>query len=51
MKAELFNELVASVREGGKVMRGEAKPSRIFIIKKHKVKKIHSKDKHSRRLV
>ncbi len=30
MKAELFEELAASVREGGAVLRGRRKPSRAF---------------------
>jgi putative transcriptional regulator len=32
MKDELFTELVASVREGGAIMRGEQKPSRSFVV-------------------
>jgi len=42
MKDELFNELVASVREGGKILRGKAKPSREFTIEAPDVKKIRS---------
>lgn len=30
MNDELFAELVESVREGGAILRGEAKPSRVF---------------------
>ena len=30
MKKELFDELVKSVREGGAILRGEIKPSRVF---------------------
>ena len=30
MKDELFNELMESVRQGGAILRGEAKPSRAF---------------------
>lgn len=30
MKDELFHELVASVREGGAILRGETQPSRAF---------------------
>jgi len=30
MKKELFEELLESVKQGGKIMRGEIKPSRIF---------------------
>ena len=40
MKDKLFNELVASVREGGKVLRGKAKPARKFVIEAPDVKKI-----------
>ena len=32
MKDELFNELVASVREGGKILRGKTKPARKFVV-------------------
>ena len=32
MKDELFNELVASVREGEKILRGKAKASRTFVV-------------------
>ncbi len=30
MKEEDFQELLASVREGGAILRGEAQPSRVF---------------------
>lgn len=30
MRKELFDELVESVKQGGAIMRGEAKPSRAF---------------------
>ena len=30
MKDELFNELMASVRQGGAILRGETEPSRAF---------------------
>ncbi|MBI4787083.1 MAG: helix-turn-helix domain-containing protein [Chloroflexi bacterium] len=40
MKAELYNELVASVREGGAVLRGEATPSRQFTIDETDIKRI-----------
>jgi hypothetical protein len=40
MKDELFNKLVASIREGGKILRGKAKPSRKFIIKTQNVKSV-----------
>ena len=42
MKDELFNELVASVREGGKILRGENKPARNFTVEAPDVKKIRS---------
>src|SRR5688572_20584783 len=32
MKDELFNDLLASVREGGAILRGEVKPSRSFAV-------------------
>jgi putative transcriptional regulator len=47
MKAELFDELIASVREGGKILRGKAKPSRSFTIEVPDVKKIRSNYKLS----
>jgi putative transcriptional regulator len=40
MKDELFDELVASVREGGAILRGEAAPSRKFAVTKTDVKRI-----------
>jgi putative transcriptional regulator len=42
MKDEQFNELVASVREGGKILRGENAPARTFTIDVPDVKKIRS---------
>jgi putative transcriptional regulator len=47
MKDELFNELVTSVREGGKILRGKAKPARKFVIETPDVKKIRSNYKLS----
>ncbi|MCL4529042.1 MAG: type II toxin-antitoxin system MqsA family antitoxin [Chloroflexi bacterium] len=47
MKDELFNELIASVREGGKILRGKAKPARKFVIEAPNVKKIRSSYKLS----
>jgi hypothetical protein len=32
MKAELFAELLKSVREGGAILRGEKAPSRAFVV-------------------
>jgi putative transcriptional regulator len=42
MKDELFKELAISVREGGKILRGKAKPSREFIVEAPDVKEIRS---------
>jgi len=47
MKDELFNELVASVREGGRILRGKAKSSRKFVIEAPNVRKIRSNYKLS----
>jgi putative transcriptional regulator len=47
MKDELFDELIASVREGGKILRGKAKPSRSFVIEVPDVKKIRANYKLS----
>ncbi|NJC99020.1 MAG: transcriptional regulator [Anaerolineales bacterium] len=47
MKDELFDELVASVREGGKILRGKAKPSRSYEIEVPDVKEIRSNYKLS----
>lgn len=42
MKEELFNELVASIREGGAILRGKAKPSRSFKITAPNIKRIRA---------
>ena len=34
MREELFKQLVASVREGGAILRGETAPSRKFVVDK-----------------
>lgn len=47
MKDELFDELIASVREGGKIMRGKSKPSRAFKVDAPDVKMIRSNYKLS----
>ena len=47
MKDELFNELVSSVREGGKILRGKTSPSRKFVIEAPDVKKIRANYKLS----
>lgn len=43
MKEELFDQLVASVREAGKILRGAAPPSRSFIVEAPPVKPIRTK--------
>ena len=42
MKQDLFDELVASVREGGAILRGEAAPSRVFDVGGPDVKRIRT---------
>ena len=43
MKDELFEELVASVREGGAILRGQKKPARVFVVDGPDVKEIRSR--------
>jgi len=40
MKSKLFDKLVASVCEGGAILRGEANPSRALAINGRQVKRI-----------
>lgn len=47
MKDELFEELVASVREGGAILRGEVTPARKFIMVGPDVKRIRANYKLS----
>ncbi len=42
MKDKLFDELVASVREGATILRGEAAPSRAFVVDGPRVKRIRA---------
>jgi len=42
VKEELFEELFASVREGGAILRGETAPSRKFVVDKTDVKRIRA---------
>lgn len=42
MKEELFNELLASVKEGGAILRDELVPSRIFVVEGPNVKNIRA---------
>jgi len=43
MKKQLFDELVSSIREAGKIHRGEAEPSRRFVFEPEDVRKIRAK--------
>ena len=47
MKQEDFDELLGSVREAGKILRGEAKPSREFSFTAEDVQSIRKKLKKS----
>ncbi len=40
MKKELFEELIESVRQGGRILRGERKASRTFRLPEPDVRKI-----------
>jgi putative transcriptional regulator len=40
MKKEIFEELLESVRQGGQVLRGERKPSRVFVAAEPNARKI-----------
>jgi len=42
MREDLFNELVASVREGGVILQGEKAPARAFAIDGPNVKRIRA---------
>jgi putative transcriptional regulator len=43
MKDELFSELVASIKEGGSILRGDTPPARIFQIQPLDIKQIRDK--------
>ena len=43
MKKDMFDELMESVREGGKILRGEAKPSRTFEVREPDVAAIRER--------
>jgi putative transcriptional regulator len=43
MREELFAELVASVREGGAILRGEVAPARRTVVEKLDVKKLRER--------
>jgi putative transcriptional regulator len=42
MKDQLFDELVASVREGGAILRGDAEPSRAFVVDGPHIKQLRA---------
>ena len=43
MKKELFNDLIESIREGGEILRGNKKPSRIYNFPADDIKEIREK--------
>ena len=43
MKKELFAELIESIKQGGKILKGRAKPKRAFKYDKLDVKKIRQR--------
>ena len=43
MKKAMFNELVESIKEAGRIHRGEAKPSRTFLFEPEDVRQIREK--------
>ncbi|NLX07614.1 MAG: helix-turn-helix domain-containing protein [Phycisphaerae bacterium] len=43
MKEELFNELVESIKEAGKIRKGSAKPARVFRYRGADIKRIRSR--------
>ena len=43
MKKELFEDLVASIKEAGKIHRGETKASRRFVFQPEEVREIREK--------
>ncbi|MGH2525066.1 MAG: helix-turn-helix domain-containing protein, partial [Anaerolineales bacterium] len=42
MKDRLFDQLIASVRQGGAILRGEAPPSRAFVVDGPDVKRLRA---------
>ena len=43
MKKENFDRLLESIRQAGKIQRGEMSPSRIFILEDDEIKRIRTK--------
>ena len=49
MKKAMFEELLESVREGGRILCGEAKPSRVWHVRPTSVRQVRRKLKLSQR--
>jgi len=47
MNEKMFEELVASVKEGGAILRGETPPARIFVVDGPNIKRLRSNYKLS----
>jgi len=43
MKKEVFKELLQSVKQGGAIMKGSMKPSRVFLFPESEVRKLREK--------
>ena len=43
LRKELFEELLESVQQGGKILRGEMKPSRVFEFSDPDVRAVHQR--------
>lgn len=43
MKKQMFDDLVASIKQAGKIHRGEVKPSRTFVFQPEEVREIRDK--------
>jgi putative transcriptional regulator len=43
MKKELFEELVESIKEGGKILKGQARPKRVFKFETPNVRQIRQR--------
>lgn len=43
MKKQLFDDLVTSISEAGRIHRGEARPSRTFVFEPEDIRKIREK--------
>ena len=42
MKDQLFDQLIASIRQGGAILRGETPPSRAFVVEGPNVKRLRA---------